>query len=104
MAYKYAFLERLGLNLTVNEGTSSVLATFWTQSAQTSSVQKYKELRIRKDLSLNFPGMIKAFSFYILCHPFVTLWFSKIFFFFFFIVHKYCGPDFDEIQLCGSRA
>lgn len=98
-AYKYAFLERLSLNLTVNEGTSSVLATFWTQSAQTSSVQKYKELMIRKTLSLHFPGMFKVLSFYILSHPFVTLWFSKFFFFLFF--H---WPDFTEIWLCGKGA
>lgn len=99
-AYKYAFLERLSLNLTVNEGTSSVLATFWTQSAQTSSVQKYKELMIRKNLSLHFPGMFKVLSFYILSHPFVTLWFSKLLFFFLF----FHWPDFTEIRLCGKGA
>lgn len=80
-AYKYAFLERLSLNLTVNEGTSSVLATFWTQSAQTSSVQKYKELMIRKNLSLHFPGMFKVLSFYMLSHPLWLCDFPSSFFF-----------------------
>lgn len=96
------FLSDLSLNLTVNEGTSSVVATFWTQSAQTSSVQKYKELMIRKNLSLCFPGVFKVLSFCILSHPFVTFWFSKFFFFLFFHCPQILWSRF--YWLCGKGA